>query len=54
MYLFSESHGQGTSAWPSARGAPTEWRQGTNSPSVPRTSRAPRPIRVMIRMETAT
>ncbi len=29
MYLRSASQGQGTSAWPLASGAPTEWRQGT-------------------------
>ncbi len=33
-----------------ASGSPTECRQGTNSPSVPSTSRAPRPILVMMRM----
>ena len=35
---------------PSASGTPTECRHGTNSPSSPRTSSAPSPIRVMIRM----
>ncbi len=54
MYLFSASHGHGASVSPSASGAPTEWRHGTNSPSGPSTSRAPRPMRVMIRMDTAT
>ncbi len=54
MYLFSALQGQGTSSWPSASGMPTECRQGTNSPSSPRTSSAPLPIRVMIRIETAT
>jgi hypothetical protein len=39
---------------PSASGIPIECRQGTKSPSSPRTSSAPLPIRVMIRMETAT
>ena len=53
MYLFSASHGHGTSASPSARGAPTEWTQRTHSPS-PSTSSAPWPIRVMIRMLVAT
>ena len=46
-----------TSAWSAAAsssGYPTEWRQGTNSPSSPSTSRAPVPMRVMIRMLTAT
>ena len=54
MYLLSASHGQGTSSWPSSSGAPTECRQGTNSPSSPSTSSAPFPIRVMIRIDTAT
>src|SRR4051794_33666220 len=54
MYLFSASHGHGTSASPSARGAPTEWTHGTNSPSEPNTSSAPWPMRVMIRIDTAT
>src|SRR5437660_1415034 len=54
MYLFSASHGHGTSVSPSLSGAPTEWRQGTNSPLSPITSRAPLPMRVMIRMLTAT
>ena len=35
-------------------GIPTECMHGTNLPSSPRTSRAPAPIRVMIRMLTAT
>ena len=54
MYLFSASHGHGTSAWPGSSGAPTECRHGTNSPSSPSASRAAVPIRVMIRIETAT
>ena len=53
MYLLSALHGHGTSASPSASGAPTECRHGTHSPS-PSTSRAPCPMRVMIRMLTAT
>src|SRR3954451_21590672 len=53
MYLLSALHGHGTSCWPGSSGAPTECRQGTNSPS-PSTSRAPLPMRVMIRMLTAT
>ena len=53
MYLLSALHGHGTSAWPSASGAPTECRHGTHSPS-PSTSRAPCPMRVMIRMLAAT
>ena len=54
MYLFSALQGHGTSAWPGSRGAPTECRHGTKVPSSPRTSRAPVPMRVMMRMETAT
>ena len=54
MYLFSASHGHGTSSSPSASGMPTECRQGTKSPSSPKTSSAPSPIRVMIRIETTT
>ena len=53
MYLCSRLQGQGTSAWPGARGIPTECRQGTNSPS-PRASSTARPMRVMIRMLTTT
>ena len=50
MYFFSTS-AQGQippSVSPSASGLPTECRQGTNSPSVPRTSRTFVPTRVMI------
>src|SRR4051794_38992964 len=54
MYLLSALHGHGTSSWPSASGAPTECTQGTNSPSSPSTSSAAWPMRVMIRIETAT
>ena len=54
MYLLSGLHGQATSVSPGASGAPTECTHGTNSPSSPSTSRAPWPIRVMIRMFTAT
>src|SRR5213078_1488752 len=36
MYLFSALHGHGTSASPGSSGAPSEWRHGTNSPSLPR------------------
>ena len=54
MYLLSGLHGQGTSSWPSASGIPTECTQGTKSPSAPIASSAPSPIRVMIRIETAT
>ena len=54
MYLFSASHGHGTSVAPASSGAPTECRHGTNSPSAPSTSKAPFPMRVMIRMDTTT
>src|ERR1039457_5501193 len=54
MYLFSALHGHATSASPSARGAPTECRHGTNSPCSPITSSGPRPARVMIAMLAAT
>src|SRR5918996_3938419 len=54
MYLTSAFVGQGVSFSPSASGAPTEWTQGTNSPSAPSASRAACPIRVMIRIETTT
>ena len=53
MY-FSSLQGHGTSSAPSVSGIPTEWRQGTKRPSSPSTSRASWPMRVMIRMETAT
>ena len=53
MY-FSSLHGHGTSSTPSVSGIPTEWRQGTYSPSAPSTSSAALPIRVMIRIDTAT
>ena len=49
MY-FSSLHGQALVSF----GAPTLCRQGTKSPSSPRTSRAPLPMRVMIRMLVAT
>ena len=53
MYLLSASHGHGTSASPGSSGAPTEWMQCTQSP-LPSTSSAAWPMRVMIRIETAT
>jgi hypothetical protein len=53
MY-FSSLQGQGTSSAPSTSGMPTEWRQGTKRPSSPSTSSAVSPIRVMIRIDTAT
>ena len=52
-YLYRTDRHDAVTA-PSASGAPTEWTQGTKSPSEPRTSRAPLPIRVMIRMLVAT
>ena len=54
MYFVSALVGQGESSSPSSSGSPTEWTQGTNSPSEPSTSSARSPIRVMIRIETAT
>src|ERR1700730_5754346 len=53
MYLFSALHGHGTSSTPLSSGMPTECRHGTNSPE-PSASSAPWPMRVMIRMLTAT
>ena len=53
MYLVS-LHGQGTSCSPCVSGMPTEWMQGTKSPSSPSASRALAPMRVMIRIEAAT
>jgi len=53
MYLLSALQGQGTSFWPGSSGAPTECRQGTNSPS-PRVSVTFCPIRVMMRMLATT
>src|SRR4051794_13796138 len=52
MY-FSSLHGHAELFSPSASGAPTECRQGTNAPSSPRHSSAAAPILVMIRMLTA-
>src|SRR3954468_7591211 len=54
MYLLSGFAGHGTSSAPSSSGAPTECRQGTNWPSSPSVSSAAWPMRVMIRMLTAT
>ena len=53
MYLLSALHGQATSFWPGASGAPTECRQGTNLPS-PSASSARLPMRVMMRMFATT
>ena len=53
MY-FSSLHGQADDFSPFLSGAPTVCRHGTNVPSSPSTSSAPLPIRVMIRIETAT
>ncbi|MNK61613.1 hypothetical protein D3C87_807760 [compost metagenome] len=53
MYLVV-LQGQVTSFWPASSGAPTVWTQGTNSPSVPSTSYTALPMRVMMRMLTAT
>ena len=54
MYLVVGLHGQRLSFSPWASGAPTVCTQGTNSPSVPSTSMAPRPMRVMMRMLVTT
>src|ERR1700722_18242611 len=54
MVISSGLHGHGTSDAPGSSGTPTEWWQRTKSPSVPRTSSAPLPMRVMIRMLTTT
>ena len=54
MYLLSALHGHGTSSAAPSSGMPTECRQGTNSPSEPSASSAAWPIRVMIRIDTAT
>ncbi len=53
MYLMS-LQGQATSLPPGFSGAPTECTQGTNSPSSPSVSSTVRPMRVMMRMLTAT
>src|SRR5471030_1062971 len=53
MYLVA-LHGQATSFWPAASGAPTVCTHGTNSPSVPSTSYTALPMRVMMRILTAT
>src|SRR5688572_15892998 len=53
MYLVL-LHGQEESFWPGCSGAPTVWTQGTNSPSTPSTSYTALPMRVMMRMFTAT
>lgn len=53
MYLVV-LHGHGTSSWPSARGAPSVWTALTKKPSVPSSSRTACPMRVMVRIETAT
>ena len=54
MYFVSGSHGQVTSLSPGARGLPTEWMAGTNSPVLTISARAASPMRVMIRMFTTT
>ncbi len=53
MYFSSALQGHATSCSPGASGCPTEWTQGTNSPS-PSASSARWPMRVMIRMLTTT
>ncbi len=55
MYFCSSgAQGQGTSAWPAASGAPTECRQGINSPRSPRACNTSSPTRVMTCMLTTT
>src|SRR4051794_3130448 len=53
MYFVS-LHGQGTSDCPASSGAPTVCTAGTKNPSVPISSSAALPMRVMIFMETTT
>src|SRR5450830_296157 len=53
MYLVA-LHGQATSFSPGCSGAPTVCTHGTKSPSVPSTSYTALPMRVMMRMFTAT
>jgi hypothetical protein len=53
MYFSSLFDGQVTSFSPGESGMPTECTQGTHS-LLPSASRAPRPMRVMIRMFTTT
>ena len=53
MY-FVALHGHGTSAAPGSSGAPTEWTARTNEPRCSIHRSAGVPIRVMIRIETAT
>lgn len=53
MYLVL-LHGHGTSASPSASGAPTECTALTKKPVSPSSSRTGCPMRVMVRMEAAT
>ncbi len=53
MY-FSLLHGHAPLTSPSSSGAPVVCMQGTKSPSSPSSSSAAWPIRVMIRIETAT
>jgi len=53
MYLVA-LHGQRTSSWPAASGMPTLCTQGTKSPFSPSTSYTALPMRVMMRMLTAT
>ena len=55
MYFTSGLQGQLVVSFsPSASGAPTVCTQGTNSPFSPSTSMAPRPMRVISFMLTAT
>lgn len=53
MYLVL-LHGQGTSFSPGSSGAPMLWTALTKKPSVPSSSRTGCPMRVIVRIETAT
>ncbi len=53
MYLV-ELHGHGTSSRPGSSGAPTLCTALTNVPSSPSSSSTALPMRVIVRMETAT
>ncbi len=48
------AQGHATSFWPFLSGAPTEWMQGMNEPSLPRCFITASPVRVMMFMFTTT
>src|SRR5688572_16856730 len=54
IHLSLSLHGQATSFLPGVSGEPTECTQGTNGRSSPSQSATARPMRVMMRMLTAT